>query len=110
MVDEHYQIDGDHLPRELSQTGGAEEALTALRELAEGAAEKMEEILKSSEIQDSVKVAVIMMVLDRVYGKPEEMLKLADHTRSEAEAAERLHSAAAKLKLRILGSEESRCF
>ena len=60
----------------------------------------MEEILKSSEIQDHVKVAVIMMVLDRVYGKPEEMLKVADHTRSTAEAAERLHNAAAKLQLR----------
>ena len=100
MAGEHYQIDGDHLPRELSQTGGAEEALTALRGLAEDAAEKMEEILKSSEIQDHVKVAVIMMVLDRVYGKPEEMLKVANHTRSAAEAAERLHSAAERLQIR----------
>ncbi len=40
MVGEHYQIDGDQLPQELIQTGGAEEALTALRGLAKGVAEK----------------------------------------------------------------------
>ena len=101
MADRHFQIDRNHLPLGMIQAGGAEEALTALRSLAEGAAGKMEEILKNSSISDHLKVQVILMVLDRVYGKPEEMLRLESNVRSTAEAEERLHGAAAKLQLGI---------
>ena len=61
---------------------------------------KQEEILNNSEIPDNMKIAVINMVLERVYGKPEEMLRIASGERNSAEAAERLRQAARRAAAR----------
>ena len=65
-----------------------------LRGLAEDAADRMKEILDSAAIPDGMKIAVINMVLERVYGRPEEMLRIESGERDVEAAAERLRRAA----------------
>ena len=50
----------------------------------------MKEILDNAEIPDGMKIAVINMVLERVYGRPEEMLRIESGERNVEAAAARL--------------------
>ena len=50
----------------------------------------MKEILDNAEIPDGMKIAVINMVLERVYGRPEEMLRIESGERNVAAAEARL--------------------
>ena len=56
-----------------------EEARGALEELhamAWKAAERIEEILRDSAVPDSRKIALAQLVLDRVYGKPQQAVEV----------------------------------
>ena len=91
---EHYTLQpGDVLERPTAESA-ARDALTTLRGLAEDAAYRMKEILDSTAIPDGMKIAVINMVLERVYGRPEEMLRIESGERDVEAAAERLRRAA----------------
>ena len=90
---EHYTLQpGDVLERPTAESA-ARDALTTLRGLAEDAADRMKEILDSAAIPDGMKIAVINMVLERVYGRPEEMLRIESGERDVEVAAERLRRA-----------------
>ena len=78
----------------------ARAALDELRAMAYRAAVRMEEILKDSEIPDGAKLPVVNMVLDRVYGKPEEMLTLRSNERAVEESAERIRTIAERIRNR----------
>ena len=91
---QHYTVRAGDLTEKGSAEQEAREALTTLRGLAEDAADRMKEILDNAEIPDGMKISVINMVLERVYGKPEEMLRVESGERSTAEAEERLRQAA----------------
>ena len=93
MKEVHYHTQPGDEPEKPPAEEEAREALTSLRGLAADAADRMEEILNNSEIPDNMKIAVINMVLERVYGKPEEMLRIESGERNSAEAAERLQVA-----------------
>ena len=100
MKEVHYHIQPGDEPEKPPAEEEAREALTSLRGLAADAADRMEEILNNSEIPDNMKIAVINMVLERVYGKPEEMLRIESGERNSAEAAERLRQAARRAAAR----------
>ena len=100
MKEVRYHIQPGDEPEKPPAEEEAREALTSLRGLAADAADRMEEILNNSEIPDNMKIAVINMVLERVYGKPEEMLRIESGERNSAEAAERLRQAARRAAAR----------
>ena len=87
---EHYTLQPGDVPEKPTAESAARDALTTLRGLAEDAADRMKEILDNAEIPDGMKIAVINMVLERVYGRPEEMLRIESGERNVAEAEARL--------------------
>lgn len=87
---EHYTLQPGDVPERPTAEAAARDALTTLRGLAEDAADRMKEILDNAEIPDSMKIAVINMVLERVYGRPEEMLRIESGERNVEAAAARL--------------------
>ena len=91
---EHYTLQPGDVPERPTAEAAARDALTTLRGLAEDAADRMKEILDSAAIPDGMKIAVINMVLERVYGRPEEMLRIESGERDVEVAAERLRRAA----------------
>ena len=91
---EHYTLQPGDVPERPTAEAAARDALTTLRGLAEEAADRMKEILDSAAIPDGMKIAVINMVLERVYGRPEEMLRIESGERDVEAAAERLRRAA----------------
>ena len=92
---EHYTLQPGDVPERPTAEAAARDALTTLRGLAEDAADRMKEILDSAAIPDGMKIAVINMVLERVYGRPEEMLRIERGGERDVEAAaERLRRAA----------------
>ena len=91
---EHYTLQPGDVPEKPTAEVAARDALTTLRGLAEDAADRMKEILDSAAIPDGMKIAVINMVLERVYGRPEEMLRIESGERDVEAAAERLRRAA----------------
>ena len=91
---EHYTLQPGDVPEKPTAESAARDALTTLRGLAEDAADRMKEILDSAAIPDGMKIAVINMVLERVYGRPEEMLRIESGERDVEAAAERLRRAA----------------
>jgi len=98
----HYEIHPGELPETPTADEAARDALKTLQGLAEDAADRMKEILDNAEIPDQMKIAVINMVLERVYGKPEEMLRIESGERSVAEAEARLKG------LGVMGVERGR--
>ena len=90
MKEVRYHIQPGDEPEKPPAEEEAREALTSLRGLAADAADRMEEILNNSEIPDNMKIAVINMVLERVYGRPEEMLRIESGERNVAAAEARL--------------------
>ena len=91
---EHYTLQPGDVAERPTAEAAARDALTTLRGLAEDAADRMKEILDSAAIPDGMKIAVINMVLERVYGRPEEMLRIESGERDVEVAAERLRRAA----------------
>ena len=66
----------------------------------------LEEILKDPGIPDAAKLPVVSMVLDRVYGKPEEMLTLRSNERAAEESAERIREIAERIRNRNIKTLE----
>lgn len=91
----HYEIHPGDLPETPTAETAARDTLKTLQGLAEDAADRMKEILDNAEIPDQMKITVINMVLERVYGRPEEMLRIESGERSVAEAEARLQRVAA---------------
>lgn len=96
----HFVLQPGDVPEKPTAEAAARDALKTLQGLAEDAADRMKEILDNAEIPDGMKIAVINMVLERVYGKPEEMLRIESGERNSAEAAERLRQAARRAAAR----------
>ena len=95
----HYVVQpGDEAQKPTAEEA-ARDALTTLRGLAEDAADRMKEILDSAAIPDGMKIAVINMVLERVYGRPEEMLRIESGERDVAEAEARLRRVSAGFRM-----------
>ena len=92
---EHYVLQAGDEPEKPTAEAAVRDALTTLRGLAEDAADRMKEILDNAEIPDGMKIAVINMVLERVYGRPEEMLRIESGERNVEEAEARLRRIAA---------------
>jgi len=86
----HYILQPGDGAEKPTAEAAARDALTTLRGLAEDAADRMKEILDNAEIPDGMKIAVINMVLERVYGRPEEMLRIESGERNVEEAEARL--------------------
>ena len=86
----HYILQPGDEAEKPTPEAAARDALTTLRGLAEDAADRMKEILDNAEIPDGMKIAVINMVLERVYGRPEEMLRIESGERNVAAAEARL--------------------
>ncbi len=96
----HYTLNrrnagGAPAPRE-----SAEAALERLRALAYRAAVRMEQILKDPGMPDSAKIPVIRMVLDRIYGQPEELLSIRDSEREIGESDARIRAIAERIRAR----------
>ena len=85
----HLQLDRSSI-RLPTISEDAQSALEQLHGLAYEAAKKMEEMLRSSNTPDNIKIQIILMILDRSYGKPEEMLKIRNDERSQEESGERI--------------------
>lgn len=68
----------------------AKGALDKLRGLAFRAAVRMEEILKDRNVPDAAKLALVDIILDRVYGKPDEMLQIQSSEHEVEKASERI--------------------
>ena len=95
----HYVLQAGDEVKKPTPEAAARDALTtlrglaedaAVRGLAEDAADRMKEILDNAEIPDGMKIAVINMVLERVYGRSEEMLRIESGERNVEAAAARL--------------------
>ena len=76
----------------------AKGALDKLRGLAYRAAVRMEEILKDKSIPDTARLALVGIVLDRVYGKPDEMLKIQSGEHEVEKASERIQNFVEKMR------------
>ena len=70
----HFTLDRNSEVAVPNPKADAEDAMDKLHAMAYRAAVRMEEILGNPEIPDSAKLPLVNIVLDRVYGKPEEML------------------------------------
>ena len=86
----HFVLQPGDVPEKPTAEAAARDALKTLQGLAEDAADRMKEILDNAEIPDGMKIAVINMVLERVYGRPEEMLRIESGERNVAAAEARL--------------------
>ena len=86
----HYVLQPGEEAEKPTAEAAARDALKTLQGLAEDAADRMKEILDNAEIPDGMKIAVINMVLERVYGRPEEMLRIESGERNVAAAEARL--------------------
>jgi len=76
----------------------AKGALDKLRGLAFRAAVRMEEILKDRNVPDAAKLALVDIILDRVYGKPDEMLQIQSSEHEVEKASERIADFAARMR------------
>ena len=76
----------------------AKSALDKLRGLAYRAAVRMEEILKDRNVPDAAKLALVDIILDRVYGKPDEMLQIQSSEHEVEKASERIADFAARMR------------
>ena len=76
----------------------AKGALDKLRGLAFRTAVRMEEILKDRNVPDAAKLALVDIILDRVYGKPDEMLQIQSSEHEVEKASERIADFAARMR------------
>ena len=107
--DNHFKLDVQHPGTRSTPREEAEAALERLQSLSYDAAVKMENILKSTKATDNAKIQVINIVLDRVYGRPEEMLQIRGHEHAWEESAERIRAYAENSrKRREEGQSESK--
>ena len=95
----HYVLQPGEEAEMPTPEAAARDALKTLQGLAEDAADRMKEILDNAEIPDGMKIAVINMVLERVYGRPEEMLRIESGERDVAEAEARLRRVSAGFRM-----------
>ena len=96
-MNRHFTLDRVECEKPMTAEEEAAATLERLQSLSYEAAVKMEKILKSSSTPDSAKIAVINMVMDRVYGRPEEMLRVKSFERSREESEERIRAYAEAL-------------
>lgn len=101
----NHDIPSDHLILDLDSEletpvpdMDAKGALDKLRGLAFRAAVRMEEILKDRNVPDAAKLALVDIILDRVYGKPDEMLQIQSSEHEVEKASERIADFAARMR------------
>ena len=92
MHENHFKLDGNHRPARKTPREEVQSAMEKLQSLSYDAAVKMEDILKNPQATDTAKIQVINMVLDRIYGRPEEMLQIRGREHAIEEAAERIRA------------------
>ena len=93
----HFTLDRDTvLPCPVPEED-AQSALEQLRGMAYRAAARIETILKNPKIPDSAKLPLVNIVLDRVYGKPEEMLSIQSDERALEKSGERIRAIAERV-------------
>ncbi len=102
----HFTLDRNRVVAVPDPKTDAKDALAELRAMAYRAAVRMEEILRDQEIPDGAKLPLVNIVLDRVYGKPEEMLTIQSNERAVEESATRLQSIAEKFQKRSIKTLE----
>ena len=73
-------------------------AMDKLRGLAYRAAVRMEEILKDKSIPDTAKLPLVGIILDRVYGQPDEMLKIRSSENELESSRERIMDFVARVQ------------
>ena len=95
---DHYTLNRQNADSAPAPREDAEAALERLRALAYKAAVRMEQILKDPGMPDSAKIPVIRMVLDRIYGQPEELLNIRDSEREIGESDARIRAIAERIR------------
>ena len=98
MPEDHYRLDRAEGGTSPTPQEAALAALERLRGLSYTAAAKIERILKKSKTPDRARLAAISIVLDRVYGKPEETLRFRDGERSQEASAARIDALAERIR------------
>ena len=72
-------------------------ALDRLSDLTYDAVVRMEKILKNRNTPESARLLVINMILERVYGRPEEMLKLHSNDLERQASVARINALVAQI-------------
>ena len=81
------------------QTKEEQDALEAIKALAPGVAEKMQEMLNNPRVPAIAKVRILEIILERTYGKPETALKLTSAQQSVEAAQARIAAIVSQIRI-----------
>ena len=98
IPDDHLILDRKSEIEPSAPDTDAEKALNRLRGLAYCAACRIEEILADKKIPDAAKLQLVNIVLERVYGKPDEMLKIQSSENEMEKSSDRIRAFAGRIQ------------